>query len=364
MKRIKIKASTKTYFVNIGEKLGKETAKFINKHPYGKNLFFIVDSRLMRIHGEKIRNLSESLPAVKKKFYKLSATEENKSYSEMQKIHEFMLKHHYGRDTLIIAIGGGITGDLSGFVASTYMRGVPYVQIPTTILAAVDSSVGGKTGINLLGFKNIVGSFYQPEAVFADTEFFETLPYEEKLCGFGEILKYAFLANENFLKFITKNTDAFFANETKALSRIIGESVKLKAAVVSADETEKGLRKILNLGHTFGHAIEAAEKHKIKHGQAVIAGLFASLNLARFMNLIDEKNFLSLSEVLGQFKGKIKLSVSDVSKIYSSMKKDKKNREGKIKFVLIGAPGVIYPEIEAPKNLVIKSLRKTVEYFV
>ncbi len=362
MKRIKVNALTKTYNVNIGSELNEEIAKFVTKHPFGENVFVIADSKAFGLHKEKISTLVKSFPG-KSLIYKFVAKEKNKNYIEVQKLQARLLKAGFGRDTLLLAIGGGITGDVAGFASATYMRGIPFVQIPTTVLAAVDSSVGGKTGINFENGKNIIGAFYQPEAVFIDKVFFKTLPETELISGLGEIVKYSYLAGGKFFEFVKNSIEKYFALDEKVLTKLISDSVKIKSAVVESDEKETGLRKILNLGHTFAHALEIEQQHKINHGAAVLVGLAAALKLSADLGLLSAEKFEELILTLTYVKNKIKLSSPVAGNVYRLMFKDKKKQKGEIKFVLLGDAGIVYPEMAAPKNIVIKSLKFAFEYF-
>ncbi|MCB9207231.1 MAG: 3-dehydroquinate synthase, partial [Ignavibacteriales bacterium] len=269
----------------------------------------------------------------------------------------------FGRDSVLVAIGGGIIGDIAGFAASTYMRGIKYIQIPTTLLASVDSSVGGKTGLNFQDTKNVIGSFYQPQMVLIDTDFFNTLPNEERLCGLGEIIKYCFLIDQKFYNYVQKNYDEVLSNNPKVLEKVITESVKFKGGVVEADERESGIRKVLNLGHTFAHAFEVQQNHKIKHGQAVIVGITCALYLSHYLNFVNEKDLDNYLSFLLFFSPQIKLSNVNKKKIFTIMQLDKKNRDNKIKFVLLQNVGEILTDVPASKELVYKAIAKTVSHF-
>ncbi len=362
MKKIEVNAQSKSYPVFIGENTNDRLIKFIARYPFGENVFAVVDSKVFSKQKEKISSLPNSLNG-KVKVYKFVAKEENKSYAGLQKIHSALLKAGFGRDTLALSIGGGITGDITGFAAATFMRGIPYIQIPTTILSAVDSSVGGKTAINFGDGKNLIGAFYQPEAVFIDKTYFDSLPEAELVSGLGEIIKYSFLAGGSFLNYVKKSIPDYFNLKAPVVSKFVSESVKFKAGVVENDEREKGLRKILNLGHTFAHALEIEQQYKVNHGTAVIFGLAAALKLSLDLNLMPTENFEKLLATLSLVKDKVNLRSPNINKIYSLMFKDKKKRKGELRFVLLGNAGVVYPEVTAEKRFVINSLKFAVEYF-
>jgi 3-dehydroquinate synthase len=363
MNRIKVKIPEHEYEVVLGDDIIYDLKNEIQHLDLSSRVFAIIDENLFKLHRSKI---SEALSKFKiePKYVIIEAKEENKSLEMLQYIFEKLLYYQCGRDAVILAIGGGIIGDLAGYAAASYMRGLPYVQVPTTLLAAVDSSVGGKTGVNFMQRKNIIGAFHQPELVLADTKLLKTLNKEEILCGLGEIIKYGYLSNEDFYQKIKNNVDNILALESKVLSEIISESVKIKAGVVRQDEKESGLRKILNLGHTFSHAIESEQNYSIKHGTAVIVGISAALYLSENLNLISTEKLNSLLELINKVKPHINLSKMEGEKLYEIMFNDKKNREGKIKFVLVKDIGEVLIDVEADKESVINAIEKAERLFL
>ncbi len=362
MKRIiKVNLSENSYPIIIGNSLLTDLAKIFDKYRLVKNILVVIDANVMKYHTQIIYEAFSKCEG-KINYYLLKPGEKSKSYRELNKIYSFLLSNDYGRDTVIFAIGGGVTGDLAGYAASSFMRGVQLVHIPTTLLAAVDSSIGGKTGINFDNKKNMIGAFYQPKLVIVDTGFYDTLPKEEKISGMGEIIKYAYLSGKEFYDYLLKNFNLLLNSKTKALEKVIFESAAIKAAVVSQDEKEIGLRKILNLGHTFGHAFESGLNFKIKHGQAVTAGIISALYLSHQIGIITGERLEDYLKLPAMIKLPAKVTGLKLVDIYSIMLHDKKNREGKIKFVLIAGTGKIIPDIEATKDKVYESLQKTFEF--
>jgi len=362
MKKIHINIPQNDYNIFLGENIIRNLPELLKSENLTEKVFFVIDSNVNKLYSKKLSSIFDSA----KLYYKsvtVNANEKNKSNETLQKIHKSLIKHNYGRDSIIIAIGGGIVGDVAGFAASTYMRGIKYVQVPTTLLASVDSSVGGKTGINFYNTKNIIGTFYQPKMVLIDTNFFSTLPQEEMLCGLGEIIKYCFLTEPKYFNYVQKNIDKILSNNTNSITRVIAESVKFKGDVVTADEKEAGIRKILNLGHTFAHAFEVEQKHKIKHGQAVIVGIASALYLSNKLFLLSEKNFNRFMNLLLQFKDKITLKKIDKNYAYKIMQRDKKNRANQIKLVLLKDIGNIVTDISCSKKLIIEALEFGVNTF-
>jgi 3-dehydroquinate synthase len=293
----------------------------------------------------------------------VAADENNKRLETVEEIYRTLLKNKLNRDTLILAIGGGIIGDIAGYAASGYMRGIKYIHVPTTLLSAVDSSIGGKTGVNLDGAKNIIGSYHQPEMVLVDPEFLDTLPRREIICGIGEIVKYGILSDNQFFGSILKNLPGLLSGEINTPMGLIIQSIKFKVSVVEKDEKEiGGLRKILNLGHTFAHPLETIHGHRIKHGEAVIFGLTASVFLSLKLGLITEDRFARIIPLLHPFKKGIKIPRFEFDKYYEIMKLDKKNRGGKIKFVCPLDIGKVVIDVEAGKKDVRYAVEKSIYY--
>ena len=244
------------------------------------------------------------------------------------------------RKDAIVAIGGGVVGDLAGFVASTYMRGIDFIQVPTTLLACVDSSVGGKTAIDTKFGKNLVGSFYQPKAVFINPIFLKTLNERQFKSGLGEVVKYSFIENSckceeelNLTNFLSDNVEKIIEKDNKILAKLIEYCIKLKISVVEKDEQESGLRKILNFGHTYGHAIEQASNFKYTHGEAVVEGINFAFNIAMKKNLIDKNYMFFAVDVMKKFNF-VKIPSFKIEKMVKIMQMDKKATSKNIIFIL------------------------------
>ncbi len=276
--------------------------------------------------------------------------EQHKRLSSVESLAEQLAEAGADRDALLIAFGGGVIGDITGFLAAIYMRGIPYVQIPTTLLAQVDSSVGGKTGVNLLAGKNLVGSFHQPQAVFADTDLLSTLPPRELRAGLQESVKAALIQDRKLFSYMQQKQELARAADDVTLTRIIAASIRVKAAVVTQDEREAGLRMILNFGHTLGHAIEAATSYKqLLHGEAVAWGSIAALHLGLARRSITAKQFATVANLILAYGPlpRFRASASELVRLTSS---DKKNRSGRRAFILptgIGAVEIVHDVTEA-----------------
>jgi 3-dehydroquinate synthase len=278
--------------------------------------------------------------------------EEHKTLASVEKLLRQMALAGGDRGSLLIAFGGGIVGDVGGFLAAIYMRGIPYVQVPTTFLAQVDSSVGGKTGVNLPEGKNLVGSFYHPLAVFADIGVLGTLPERELKAGLMESVKAGIIRDRALVRFMEEHADEVLGRDARALEKVIAASIRMKAGVVGKDERERGLRMILNLGHTVGHALEQATGYKaLLHGEAVGWGMVAALYLARKRGTISSSQFERL-EALIHLYGPLPALKLRAARVVAATGGDKKNLGGVRRFVLpvgIGDAGVV--EDVAPAEL-------------
>ena len=267
-----------------------------------------------------------------------------KTWESLNLIFDALLAQGCDRKTVLFALGGGVVGDMTGFAAASYMRGVPFVQVPTTLLAQVDSSVGGKTAINHPLGKNMIGAFYQPQRVICDLDTLKTLPTRELSAGLAEVIKYGPIADMAFMDWIEMNIDALMAREPAALAHAVKRSCEIKADVVGQDERESGLRAILNFGHTFGHAIEAGMGYGAwLHGEAVGCGLVMAARLSQRLGLVDEAFVARLRRLVLRAGLPVVAPVLDVAdnvgRYLALMRVDKKSEAGEIKFVLIDGPG-------------------------
>jgi 3-dehydroquinate synthase len=357
LKIISVKSKSFTYPVFIGSHIFQSLPELLEKRELYKNIFVVIDENVEEIYGREIRRLTNSW-ANKSSIFILQATERSKSLSTLKKIYTTLSDNEFGRDTLLISVGGGITGDVAGYCASTYMRGIQLVHIPTTLLASVDSSIGGKTGVNFYNRKNLIGSFYQPQLVIIDTDFLSTLPTAELISGAGEIIKYAFLSNKDFYNYLQQNFNKLLLLNNKVLNKVISESVLIKASVVSQDEKETGLRKILNFGHTFAHAFESQSGYKIKHGEAVVGGITAALYLSHKLKFFNDEKLESYLKFLSLYKLPSAIKKAKNNIILELMCLDKKKRGDRIKFVLLKDIGNLVIDAEIEKKVIFYALDK------
>ena len=304
---------------------------------------FIADKKSLFVVSQKVYKLyKEELSLNKLNSLVLKDGEKEKNFCNYTKILKRMAELELSRKDVLVALGGGVVGDITGFAAASYMRGINYIQVPTTLLAMVDSSVGGKTAIDLDGIKNIVGAFYQPEKVFINVNFIKTLDERQFRSGLGEVLKYAFIEDDCgyqhplfLFEYLTLCAEKLLERDIKTLMRVIEHSLLLKISVVNQDEKEAGLRKILNLGHTYGHALETLGGYKkYLHGEAVIQGLFFIFNYAYANRLINYSHYRLSTELLMKYGFKSQTLKYKPSKFVEIMKKDKKAQQDKITFVV------------------------------
>jgi len=284
--------------------------------------------------------------------------EEYKSLQWASHLYDRLLEMRYDRKCSLVALGGGVIGDLTGFVAATYMRGIPFVQVPTTLLSQVDSSVGGKTGVNHPLGKNMIGAFYQPVHVCADVRTLDTLPSEEFVSGMAEVVKYGVIYDAEFFKYIEDNRDAILAKDPAALAHVIRRSCEIKADVVAADERESGLRAILNYGHTIGHAIEMLTNYTgYRHGEAVSIGMVVAARLAHKSGLCGRDVEARVEALLGSLGLPVKLPKLDPESIMSVLSLDKKAEAGRVKFVLPKSIGEVVITADWKDEVLLASLK-------
>jgi 3-dehydroquinate synthase/shikimate kinase/3-dehydroquinate synthase len=347
MKPIRLKIDTKSqkYSIIIGSNLISNLSNIAKNNSVNfKKCLLIIDKNISK---KIISRIKKSLSKKKLYIHFFNANEKNKNQNSVNKILDILLKQNFSREDCLISIGGGITGDISGFAASLFKRGLKFINVPTTLLSQVDSSIGGKTGVNTKYGKNLIGSFYQPHLVISDIQFLKTLPKREIICGYGEILKHSLIADKKIFNYLNRNSEKVLSLTSPFIEKTIYESCKIKKNVVEKDEKEKGLRKTLNFGHTFAHAYEASLGYskRLNHGEAVILGMKTALNFSFKNNLLKNKehnliiNHISNSNLpskINKF-----FNSKDLNKILSFMLKDKKNNSDKISLVLlkkIGSP--------------------------
>ncbi|MFT4113359.1 3-dehydroquinate synthase [Silvibacterium sp.] len=337
MRTIAVKTASAAYPVFVGSGLLKTVPDKIRRQ-FGKGrrrVFVLTSPEIWALWGETLAAGFDEAPSV----LFLPPGETYKRMAQIERLATEMADAGGDRASLLIAFGGGIIGDMGGFLAAIYMRGIPYIQIPTTLLAQVDSSVGGKTGANLATGKNLIGSFHHPQAVFADVSTLKTLPARELRAGLFESVKAGIIRDASLFRFLEKQSDLVLSGDEAALQKVIAASVAMKAEVVGIDERENGLRMILNFGHTVGHAIEAATGYKkLLHGEAVGWGMLAALELSRRRGVISEKEAARIETVIRAY-GPLPAFRAKTSALLDAAGRDKKNKAGVRRFILTEGVG-------------------------
>lgn len=352
-----------SYDIYIGEGLLPRTVELLPDDIMGRSVFIITDKNV-EPYAKNIETIMRDNRARHVHMITLEPGEATKCFDNVQRVSEWMLENNLNRNSYVFAVGGGVIGDLGGFCASIAMRGVPYVQVPTSLLAQVDSSVGGKTGINTAQGKNLIGSFYQPTTVLADLDVLQTLPKRELLAGYAEIVKYGLINDLPFFEWLEKNGQRICDLDHEALSYAIESCCKAKAALVEADEKEHGARALLNLGHTFGHALETAAGYNgaLLHGEGVAIGIILAYELSAAMGLCSqediervERHFQSVGlptriTQIDNFK-------TDIESLMTTMRRDKKARSGKMVFIITNTIGDTFVSNDVDENIVREVLR-------
>ncbi|MFN4217983.1 MAG: 3-dehydroquinate synthase [Candidatus Bipolaricaulia bacterium] len=326
----------RSYFIWIKPELLYHIGELYRGYRLGSQAAIITDTTVAQLYGELITD-SLRKNGVEPLLLSVPPGEEQKSLQTAEMLYTRLLEANFDRHATIIALGGGVIGDLAGFIASTFLRGILYVQVPTTLLAQVDSSVGGKTGVNHPLGKNLIGTFYQPHSVFIDPTVLKTLPERERWSGLAEVIKYGLIRDPALVARLETDLESF-VQHPENLSEIIARCCAIKAEIVSADEREGGLRKFLNFGHTVGHALEAASEYQLRHGEAIVWGMLVAARLSYHKTELNLSELERIEKLLARFP-KPSLAQLDFERILELMHRDKKSRQGRIQFVLLRAIG-------------------------
>ncbi len=339
LQKIKFKGFAQNYSIIIGKNiLGLLPKKIKSLCPKTKKIALIIDKN---VPNRLKNNLKRKLKKFDLVFLNFSANEKSKSMRTVTFFLEKLLSNNFNRSDLIIGVGGGITGDVIGFVASTYKRGINFINIPTTLLSQVDASIGGKTGVNSKFGKNLIGSFFQPKLVLSDTAFLDTLSKKEMICGYAEILKHAIIKDKQFFNWLKTYSRNIFLKNSKYLNYAIKKSCLIKIFFVNKDVNENNLRMILNFGHTFAHAMEIKNKYskKISHGEAVLSGMILESRLSYLKKICNHQTIKDIKKIYDQnnlsFTYKKFNSKSSINALIPFLKNDKKNNDEKINFILL-----------------------------
>jgi 3-dehydroquinate synthase len=357
-RQIEVALGDRSYSLVAGTDMLSSFAPVCRQHGISDTVVLITDQNVARFHLQPlIKNLLHH------KFQPLTITipagETQKSLTCANKLFTEMLKKRIPRDAAIIALGGGVIGDLAGFVAATYQRGVKLVQVPTTLLAQVDSSIGGKVGVNHPLGKNMIGAFHQPVFVWMDTDYLKTLPKREMICGLGEIIKYGIIRDAELFTYLESHLEEVLQLTPEAVMHVQAVCAAIKVKIVSQDEKESGIRIILNYGHTVGHGLESAGRYKLlKHGEAVLLGMISEAFIAKEMKLLDSNSYERLVSLVRRTPIKAKLSSLKMADIIHAMYRDKKIVAKKLRFVLPTKIGEVKVVDDVEPNLIRSAVRE------
>ncbi len=360
MKKIKliVKTKSKIYPIIIGKNIISKIPNILksNNINFEKTLI-IVDKKIPK---NKLTILKKKIVSKKKIVHFFNSNEKNKNLKSVNLILSKLFKFNFNRNDCIISFGGGIVGDVSGFAASIFKRGLKFINIPTTLLSQVDSSIGGKTGVNNKYGKNLIGSFMQPDLVITDVNMLNSLPKRELICGYGEILKHSIIGDKNIFNYLVKNYLKILKLKSPFIEKTIADSCRIKKKIIEQDEKEKNLRKILNLGHTFAHAYEAklSYSNKLNHGEAVILGIVSSAKFSLENNILSKIDYYRIINHIKNLKIPINLKFyfkkKDINLIIKYMKTDKKNTSTKINLILIKKIGNVITDFSFNQNKIKK----------
>jgi 3-dehydroquinate synthase len=333
---LKVELGDRSYPILIGEGLLHQP-ELVRQHVVARDILIVSNTTVAPLYLE---SLAAGLGGARIVEAILPDGEAHKTLATVSRILDVLVANRFGRDCTVVALGGGVVGDMAGFAASCYQRGVAYVQVPTTLLAQVDSSVGGKTGVNHPGGKNLIGAFHQPNAVLADTATLGTLPVRELRAGLAEVIKYGLICDAPFFDWLETNMETLLAADPAALAYVVQRSCEIKAQIVGRDEREQGDRALLNLGHTFGHAVESATHYtRWLHGEAIGAGLLMAAAMSHESGLIEAAQVDRLRRLLEQVGLPVKIDGVPPGVALEHMRIDKKVQSGRMRLVLLRAIG-------------------------
>lgn len=360
MEKVFVDLGAASYEIFIGENLLRGIGEYIWQNKFTPKTLIVTQENIFEKHGDELaQGFAEAGISCTVPF--IPDSETSKSLQEAERLITDAIKFGLDRKSVVVAFGGGVCGDLGGFVAATFMRGIALIQIPTTLLAQVDSSVGGKTAVNHPLGKNLIGAFHQPRAVFIDLNCLATLPEREIKSGLGEVVKYGVISDEKFFSYLEDNAEKILRRDVQTLAHIVKRSCEIKAAVVAEDERESGLRRILNFGHTLAHAIEEQTHYeKFRHGEAVAIGMVAAAQISCELGKTSVANVERLENLLRRFGMVTTCAGLDADKLYSVTFRDKKTVGGKVNWVLMRDFGDVEICGDVPESVVKKVLGRLV----
>jgi 3-dehydroquinate synthase len=361
MRDLKVKLGKRSYLIRIGNGILNKTGSYLsNLNSIGGEGIIITNPKIKRLYGSILKRSIMKKNGINPHFLTVPDSETSKSYKVLSSLLGSIAKLDKGKKPFIIAFGGGVIGDLAGFVAAVYRRGVPFIQIPTTLVAQVDSSIGGKVAIDLPIAKNLVGAFYQPKIVISDISLLKSLPKREVKCGLSEIIKYSIISSRKFFDFLFHNMESLKKLQKKNLEYVIRKCCFIKSKIVSIDEEDtKGVRAALNFGHTVGHAVEAASGYRgtYNHGEAIAIGMVAAAGISNKIGMLSTKEFREMKNIINNAGLPIRMRKIKSAKILDAIYHDKKFTRGITRFILPAKIG----KVEIVENISRELISKTLE---
>ena len=356
IRRVAVELGERSYPIVIGNSVDDEMTAFVRQAGYSARGMIVTDTNVGALHAGRIAAALERA-GLHAEIAEIPAGESSKSLTQADRLFTRAIELGLDRRSPIIALGGGVVGDLAGFVAATYMRGVPFIQLPTSLLAQVDSSVGGKVAVNHPLGKNLIGAFYQPDAVFADLDLLRTLPQREIATGLGEIIKYGIICDSEFFAWLEQNRTDVLALAPAAAVHVIARSCEIKTDVVRRDEREGGLRRILNFGHTIAHAIEKETDYiRYRHGEAVAIGMAGAADISEQMGLLRREDRLRIEHLIEAMGLPLRANGVTVDGMYADLFHDKKTVGGRVHWVLAEGIGRVSVRSDVPEEIVRRAL--------
>lgn len=360
LEKIEVSLTGRSYLISIGigllDDLGEQVKQVTS--PYCRKIVVVSNKKILGFYKKKVlESLTSKFDKVY--FFLIGDGERYKNLITLEKLYDFLVKNQIERNDTIIALGGGVVGDLAGFAAATYLRGIAFIQVPTSLLAQIDAAIGGKTAVNHSRGKNLIGAFYQPKAVIIDPNVLKTLPKRELKAAIQEVIKYGVIADKELLCLVKEEREKILLGDEAILKEVIFRCCAIKAGVVSRDEHEKGERRILNFGHTVGHALEAATNYRrFKHGEAVGYGMIAAINIAQELSLLKDEDRQEIEQVIISYGLSSKIKNIDIDLVLQAMQQDKKSLAGKLIFVLPEQIGRVIIGETVPVALIYQVLQK------
>lgn len=361
MNKLQVNTASKSYPILFTESFKGLTAAIKDCDKEYSSYIIITDTNVGPIYADQVQEVLSTFekPVLVCSF---EAGENSKHLETIQSFYKEMIELGADRKSLVVALGGGVAGDMAGFTAATYMRGLDFVQVPTSLLAQVDSSVGGKTGVDFLGYKNLIGAFYQPQFVYINVTTLKTLPERELIAGMGEVIKHGIIRDKTYFEYLQDHVSDLLNLNSDIMMETIKWSCKIKKSVVDQDEKEQGLRGLLNFGHTFGHSIERLKEFELIHGECVAIGMHGELVLAKKLGLVSNQEVSDALDLIKAYKLPIRIQGLESEAIYQDMFKDKKTTDKRLVFAMIETLGASHLSKDTiDKSVIIESIEEIME---